>query len=146
MYINRIHNNRAFILFNRKETVAAFSYNNSGNYDGRDARKLDNSLAKVDGSNKKIPRLIGMDHIALTVVQALEINEVATIDIMHSFDKSSWDMKAKALVALHDMCKQYEEKNALEENSPEDGVMETKLRALAAYQEIMNEISVGIHG
>lgn len=113
---------------------------------GRDARKLDNSLAKVDGSNKKIPRLIGMDHIALTVAQALEINEVATIDIMHSFDKSSWDMKAKALVALHDMRKQYEEKNALEENSPEDGVMETKLRALAAYQEIMNEISVGIHG
>lgn len=84
-----------------------------------------------------------MDRIALIVANALEINEYATIDIMQSFDKASWEMKAEAIIALYEMREQYEKKNELEAISPEDGVMETKLKALAAYQEIMNELPAG---
>ena len=52
-------------------------------------------------------------------------------------------MKAEAIIALYEMREQYEKKNELEAISPEDGVMETKLKALAAYQEIMNELPAG---
>lgn len=142
LYIDKLVK-RSFGFTTRKETVAEFSYDNSGNYDGRDARKLSEALKNKLSAGMSAHTFSGMDRIALTVAQALEINEYATIDIMQSFDQASWDMKAEALVALYEMRQQHEKKNKLEAISPEDGVMETKLRALAAYQEIINEFPSG---
>lgn len=144
MYINRMNAvGRVFGFASRKQNVAKFSYDNSGNYDGRDARKLSEALKNKLSAGMSAHTFSNMDRIALTVAQALEINEYATIDIMQSFDQASWDMKAEALIALYEMRQQHEKKNKLEAISPEDGVMETKLRALAAYQEIMNELPTG---
>ena len=100
-----------------------FSYDNSGHYDGRDARKFNDALKKKLPSGVASHAFNGMDRIALIVANALEINEYATIDIMQSFDKASWEMKAEAIIALYEMREQYDKKNELETISPEDGVL-----------------------
>lgn len=142
LYINKLVK-RGFGFTTRKEIVAEFSYDNSGHYDGHDDRKMKEALEKKLPVGAESYKFKNMDRIALIVANALEINEYATIDIMQSFDKASWEMKAEAIIALYEMREQYEKKNELEAISPEDGVMETKLKALAAYQEIMNELPAG---
>ena len=122
LYINKLVK-RGFGFTTRKETVAEFSYDNSGNYDGHDDRKMGKALEKKLPVGVASYKFSKMDRIALIVANALEINEYATIDIMQSFDKASWEMKAEAIIALYEMREQYDKKNELETISPEDGVL-----------------------
>ena len=61
---------------------------------------------------------------------------------MRSFNKASWDMKAEALLALRDIIKKNEQRKK-SFVQPEDNIMETKLRALQAYQDILDEFPTG---
>lgn len=141
LYIYRLAPRMMF--FQKREELASFSYNNSGTTTYHDSKKLDSAIRKkASYSDTGTVLLSDMNTIAHVIAQALEINEVATIDIMRSFDKSSWDMKAEALLALRDIIK----KNEQREKSfvyPEDNIMETKLRALQAYHDILDELPTG---
>lgn len=141
MNIYRIYS--GFGPFVRKDLLASFQYNNDAPFDEKDSRKLKNSLENKAKGLPGFALMDGMEKIGLTIARALEINEYATIDIMKSFDQASWDAKAEALIALNDMYQQNQQRNEIESIYPEDSIMQTKLKALEAYNDIMNELPSG---
>lgn len=133
-----------FVPFVHKELLASFQYNNKGPNEETDSRKLASALQSKSQNGPRIWRMEDMEKIALIVARALEINEYATIEIMKSFDQSSWEAKAEALIALDDMYEQHKNRNAIESIYPEDSIMQTKLRAVESYNDIMKELPSGV--
>lgn len=149
MHISRVRSG----FLSKNVDVAIFEYNNSGSRKSRDRCRMRYELeARKDSLQSnfrygavEIGEMSDMRFIGLIIARALEVNENVAIDILKSFNAASWECKADALIALQNMYVTHMEASNFYGSNANDLVMGVKLRALKAFNTVVEESAHGFY-